>query len=118
MHTNDSAIGPAAALGIRYTGRPVSCWGGLLLAFRYAERQGLREPLSRAPPDGRTSPNQIPVVTLALALFATVLSGGRRFSHLERLREDEVAKRFIGAKRLPSAMTVTRYFGGFVRSQV
>lgn len=118
MHSNDSATGPAAALGIRYTGKPVSGWGGLLLAFRYAERQGLRELLSRALPDGRTSPNQIPVVTLALSLFATVLTGGRRFAHVERLREDEVVKRFIGAPRLPSAMTVTRYFGGFVRSQV
>jgi hypothetical protein len=118
MHTNDSASGPAAALGIRYTGKPVSGWGGLLLAFRYAERQGIRELLSRALPDGRTSPNQIPVVTMALALFATVLTGGRRFAHAERLREDEVVKRFIGAQRLPSAMTLTRYFGGFVRSQV
>ena len=57
-------------------------------------------------------------MTLALSLFATVLTGGRRFAHVERLREDEVVKRFIGAARLPSAMTLTRYFGGFVRSQV
>lgn len=118
MHANDSAIEPAAALGIRFTGKPVSGWGGLLLVFRYAERQGLRELLGRALPDGRTSPNQIPVVTLALSLFATVLTGGRRFAHVERLREDEVVRRFIGAARLPSAMTLTRYFGGFVRSQV
>lgn len=118
MHTNDSATGPAAALGIRYTGKPVSGWGGLLLAFRYAERQGIRELLSRALPDGRTSPNQIPVVTMALSLFATVLTGGRRFAHAERLREDAVVKRLLGAARLPSAMTLTRYFGGFVRSQV
>lgn len=118
MHANDSAIGPAGALGIRYTGKPVSGWGGLLLAFRYAEQQGFRELLAQALPDGRTSPNQIPVVTLALSLFATVLTGGRRFAHVERLREDEVVKRFVGGQRLPSAMTLTRYFGGFVRSQV
>ena len=118
MRTNDSASGPAARLAVRFTNKPVSGWGGLLLAFRYAERQGIRELLSRALPDGRTSPNQIPVVTMALSLFATVLSGGRRFAHVERLREDEVVKQFIGAQRLPSAMTLTRYFGGFVRSQV
>lgn len=118
MHANDSAIGPAAALGIRFTGKPVSGWGGLLLAFRYAERQGLRELLRRALPDGRTSPNQIPVVTMALSLLATVLTGGRRFAHVERLREDAVVRQFVGAQRLPSAMTLTRYFGGFVRSQV
>lgn len=118
MHGNDSAIGPAGRLGIRYTGKPVSGWGGLLLAFRYFEAQGVRELLGRALPDGRRSPNQIPVVTQVLALFATVLTGGRRFAHVERLRDDEVVKRLLGAARLPSAMTLTRYFGGFVRSQV
>jgi len=118
MHANDSATGPSTALDVRYTGKPVSGWGGLLLAFRYAERQGFRELLARALPDGRTSPNQIPVVTMALSLFATVLTGGRRFAHVERLREDAVVKRFIGAARLPSAMTLTRYFGGFARAQV
>jgi hypothetical protein len=55
MSTNDSATGPAAARGIRYTGKPASGWVGLLLAFRYAERQRLRELLGRALPDGRTS---------------------------------------------------------------
>lgn len=118
MHENDSAIGPAGRLSIRYTAKPVSGWGGLLLAFRYFEAQGIRELLARALPDGRRSPNQIPVVTQVLALFATVLTGGRRFAHVERLREDEVVKRLLGARRLPSAMTLTRYFGGFVRSQL
>ena len=118
MQANDSASGPSARLGVRYTAKPVSGWGGLLLAFRYFEGQGVRELLSRALPDERRSPNQIPVVTMVLSLFATVLSGGRRFAHAERLREDEVVKRLLGAKRLPSAMTLTRYFGGFVRSQV
>lgn len=29
MQANDSAAGPATALGIRFTGKPVSGWGGL-----------------------------------------------------------------------------------------
>ncbi len=118
MQSNDSSSAPTERLSIRYTSKPVSGWGGLLLAFRYFERQGVRELLSRALPDGRRSPNQIPVVTMALSLFATVLTGGRRFAHAERVREDEVVKQLLGAKRLPTAMTLTRYFGGFVRSQV
>jgi hypothetical protein len=118
MQSNHSASAPTERISVRYTSKPVSGWGGLLLAFRYFERQGVWELLSRALPDGRRSPNQIPVVTMALSLFATVLTGGRRFAHAERLREDEVVKRLLGAKRLPSPMTLTRYFGGFVRSQV
>jgi hypothetical protein len=81
MQSNHSASAPTERISVRYTSKPVSGWGGLLLAFRYFERQGVRELLSRALPDGRRSPNQIPVVTMALSLFATVLTGGRRFAH-------------------------------------
>ena len=55
---------------------------------------------------------------MALSFFATVLTGGRRFAHVERLRSDEVIRTILGAKRLPSAMTLTRYFGALVHSQV
>jgi hypothetical protein len=58
------------------------------------------------------------VVDLVLAFLAAVLTGGRRFAHVERLRTDEVVQALLGIARLPSAMTLTRYFGGLVRSQV
>jgi hypothetical protein len=85
---------------------------------RYFDRLGVHELLQRALPDGRTSPNQIPVVHIVLAFLVAVLTGARRFAHVERLRVDEVVKAILGIERMPSAMTVTRYFGGFVRSQV
>jgi hypothetical protein len=50
--------------------------------------------------------------------LAAVLSGGRRFAHVERLRTDKVVQAILGLGRMPSAMTLTRYFGGLVRSQV
>jgi hypothetical protein len=110
--------GPATSLELRYTGKPVSGWGGLLAVMRYFERRGVRQVLASALPDGRTSPNQIPVVDLVLAFLAAVLSGGRRFAHVERLRTDEAVQAILGMARMPSAMTLTRYFGGLVRSQV
>jgi hypothetical protein len=55
---------------------------------------------------------------MALAFFATVLTGGRRFAHVERLRSDEVIRTILGVKRLPSAMTLSPYLGAFVRSQI
>jgi Transposase DDE domain group 1 len=110
--------GPATSLALRYTGKPVSGWGGLLAVMRYLERRGVRQVLASALPDGRTSPNQIPVVDLVLAFLAAVLTGGRRFAHVERLRTDEVVRAMLGLARMPSAMTLTRYFGGLVRSQV
>src|SRR5205807_6136640 len=110
--------GPATSLELRYTGKPVSGWGGLVAVMRYLERRGVRRVLASALPDGRTSPNQIPVVDMVLAFFAGVLTGSRRFAHVERLRSDEVVRTILGLARMPSAMTLTRYFGGLVRSQV
>jgi hypothetical protein len=118
MHSSPSVFSPADRLHITYTDRPVSGWGGLVAVVRYCDRLGLRALLARALPDGRTSPNQIPVSDIALAFLTSVLTGARRFAHVERLRADEVVRAILGLKRMPSAMTVTRYFGGFVRSQV
>jgi len=119
MQGKSSAFGGAAtSLEVRYTGKPVSGWGGLVAVMRYLEKRGIRQVLTHALPDGRTSPNQIPVVAVVLALFAAVLTGGRRFAHVERLRSDEVVQAILGMKRMPSAMTLTRYFGGLVRSQI
>src|SRR5260370_7688760 len=87
MQSNGSAFGGSATiLEVRYTGKPVSGWGGLVAVMRYLEKRGVRQVLAQALPDGRTSPNQIPVLDIALALFATVLTGGRRLAHPHRLR--------------------------------
>ncbi len=118
MQRQNSVFGPAERLRVEYTDKPVSGWGGLVAVARYFERRGLRELLRRALPDGRTSPNQIPVVDMVLAFLIAVLTGARRFAHVERLRSDEVVKAILGVVRMPSAMTLTRYLGGFVRSQV
>jgi hypothetical protein len=119
MQGNGSAFcGSATSLAVQYTGKPVSGWGGLVAIMRYLEKRGVRQVLAQALPDGRSSPNQIAVLDIALALFATVLTGGRRFAHLERLRSDAVVQTILGVARMPSAMTLTRYFGGLVRSQI
>src|SRR5712692_8123743 len=82
MQGKSSAFcGAATSLEVRYTGKPVSGWGGLVAVMRYLEQRGIRQVLTHALPDGRTSPNQIPVVEVVLALFAAVLTGGRRFAH-------------------------------------
>ena len=118
MQGNRSSNGGGAGLEVEYTFRPVSGWGGLVSVVRYFDAMGLRDVLVRALPDGRRSPNQIPVVDMVLGVFATVLTGGRRFSHIERIRHDEVVRGVLGVRRIPSAMSLTRYFGGFVQSQV
>ena len=118
MHRESSPRGARTELSIAYTDKPVSGWGGLVSVFRFFDRLGLPEVLLQVLPDGRRSPNQIPVLDIVLGLFVTVLTGGRRFAHVERLRSDEVVRAIVGARQLPSAMTLTRYFGGWVQAQV
>ena len=119
MHKEGSGYGePRASLEVRYTSKPVSGWGGLIAVVRYMDRLGVRELLRQGLADGRTSPNQIPVVDTVLTFLVAVLTGARRFAHIERLDADEVIRAILAVKRIPRPMTVTRYLGGLVRSQV
>jgi len=118
MPANSSRSTRPKRLRVEYTTKPVSGWGGLLPFVRFLDTLGVREVLAEALPDGRTSPNQTPVVHIVLALFATVLTGGRRFAHVERLRADDAVKAIFNMPKIPSGMTLTRYFGGFLRGQV
>ena len=56
---------------------------------RFFEAVGVREVLRQALPDGRTSPNQVPGVDMAITLLVTILMGGRRFAHGERHGQQE-----------------------------
>src|SRR5438046_10352361 len=91
--------GPATSLELRYTGKPVSGWGGLVAVMRYLERRGVRRVLASALPGGRTSPHQIPVVDMVLAFFAEVVTGSRRFAHVGPLRSGEVVGGSVGLAR-------------------
>jgi len=118
MRNHSTQGGASERLQIEYTAKPVSGWGGLVALVRYFDKVGLRALLQQALPDGRTSPNQIPAGEIILAFFAAVLTGAKRFAHVERLRADAVVRTILGVARIPSAMTLTRYLGGFVRGQV
>lgn len=117
MQAEGTAKRYLAGLEIRFTEKAATGWGGLSLVAEYFRRIGLRELLGAALPDGRTSPNQCSVVDMAMAMMVNVLMGGARFAHVERLRSDEVLRTVFEIKRMPSAATLTRYFGGFVRKQ-
>lgn len=116
MRSNDTKK-QRREMAIEYTDKPVSGWGGVAVLMRFLDRLGVREFLEQALPDGRTSPNQVGVVDLTMQLFATILTGGSRFSHAGRIAGDPVMKALLGATRLGDPMTLTRYFGGLRQSQ-
>ncbi len=118
MRVEDSVYGGPNGTEIAFTDQPITGWGGLALVARFFEALGIREVLGKALPDGRTSPNQVPVVDMAMGLLVTILMGGRRFAHVERFRSDPVLPGMFELGRTASAMTITRYFGGFTKGHV
>lgn len=118
MQAEDSVYRGPNGIEVAFTDQPITGWGGLAIVARFFEAVGLRRVLKEALPDGRTSPNQVPVVDMAMALLVTILMGGRRFAHVERFRSDAVLPELFEVERTSSAMTVTRYFGGFRKGHV
>lgn len=104
-------------LPIEYTSKPLSGWGGLALFSEYIEQIGFVRAIQQAVPESKTSPNQVQNSDVLLTFLATVLVGGNRFAHVQRVCHDEVMLRILGAKRLGSEDTVRRFFLGLSGSQ-
>lgn len=117
MQAKNSRARVVPQVEVAFTDKPVSGWGGLLSIGRFFDALGVREALAQALPDGRTSNNQVPVVDMVMQLIATVLSGGSRFEHIERVRVDAVVMKCLGAARFGSASALTTYLGNFAQSQ-
>jgi hypothetical protein len=90
----------------------------LVVFMRLLGRLGFREFVKQVLPDGRTSPNQRSVFEIAQSFIATVLTGGNRFAHVQRIGHDSVVAAIMGVRKIASAMTLTRYFGGIRAGQV
>ena len=68
-------------IGITFTDKPVTPWGGLTLFSGLARQIGLETALREALPFRLTSPNATDPVEIILAFMAGVLAGSRRFAH-------------------------------------
>ena len=97
-------------LAVEYTRKPLSGWGGLALFFEYLEKVGFVEVLRTALPETKTSNNRVTDRDTVLTFLATVLVGGSRFAHVQRVYGDEVIRRITGVERLGAEDTVRRFF--------
>lgn len=104
-------------LPIEYTSKPLSGWGGLSLIFEYLDRIGFYDQLRAAVREIKVSNNRVEGFDVVLTFLATVLMGGSRFAHVQRVFGDEVIRRIVGAKRLGSEDTVRRFFLSLSRSE-
>ena len=104
-------------LPIEYTAKPLSGWGGLALFFEYIEQIGFVGTIRNALTNSKVSHNQVESVDVVRTFLATVLVGGNRFAHVQRICRDEVIRQIVGAKRLGSEDTVRRFFLALSRSE-
>lgn len=105
-------------IGITFTDKPVTPWGGLTLFSGLARQIGLETALREALPFQLTSPNATDPVEIILAFMAGVLTGSRRFAHVERLRWDEGVRQILGLNRFVSDTTLARFFRRFTAGTV
>ena len=111
-------MGGQKAIGITFTDKPVTAWGGLALFVAFAERIGLAAQLAAVLPFAVTSPKATPPAHILLAFWAGVLAGARRFAQLAVLRVDEPVRTLFGLRRYPSPATFTRFFRRFTAQTV
>jgi len=117
QHKATSLLG-GEEIGITFTEKAITPWGGLVLFSGLAKQIGLEAALREALPFRPTSPNATDPVEIVLAFMAGVLVGSRRLAHVERLRWDEGVRRMLGLKRFVSDTTLARFFQRFTSGTV
>jgi hypothetical protein len=118
MQAELTPLDGAKAIGITFTDKPVTAWGGLALFVAFAERIGLAAKLAEVLPFTLTSPNATPPHQILLAFYAGVLAGARRFAQLALLQGDAPLRQLFGLRRYPSTATFTRFFRRFTAKTV
>ena len=110
MKTKITSLLGKNEIGLEYTDKPVTPWGGMVLFSGLAKQVGLEDALREALPFKPTSPNATDPVEIALAFMVSVLTGARRLAHIERLRWDEGMREILGVDRIVSDTTLGRFF--------
>ncbi len=117
MQAQVTPLDGSKAIGITFTDKPVTAFGGLALFVAFAQRIGLAAKLAEVLPFVLTSPNATPPHQIVLAFLTGVLAGERRFAQLAVL-QDVPIRQLFGLHRFPSTATVTRFFQRFTPKTV
>ena len=100
-------------IGIEFTGKELTAYGGFSLLAAFFEKINLREVIEKVIPVEERSPNCIGKYGKVLGYMLSIYAGGSRFSHLIYLgSEKTILSKLFGVSRLPLASTtITRLFG-------
>jgi Transposase DDE domain group 1 len=85
-------------------------FGGLVPFAAFLRHTGLLERLAESCPVERTSPNAAPIRDILVSFMLTALCEGKRFSHVERFREDPTMGTLFGIKSVVGDDAIRRLF--------
>lgn len=118
MQVKIQAPGSGKQVILEETNRRISPVGGLSTLAAWFTRIGFMEKLHELMPFRYASHNAIAPAHTFVAFLVSIILGGERFAHVERLRGDEVLKALFGLKRTPGDDTVRNFFKRFTRQRV
>lgn len=101
---------PGGRVRLSVTDDALTPFGGLVPWAAYTKHIGIVEHLAADCPVKRTSPNAAPVYDVIQSFMSTALIDGRRFSHIERMREDPTIPELFGMESVVGDDTVRRFF--------
>jgi hypothetical protein len=97
---------------LRTTDEALTPYGGLVPWAAFVKHPGIFERLAASCPIVRTSPNASPVYDVLHSFALTALTDGRRFAHVQRLREDPSLATLFGVEGIVSDDSIRRLFAG------
>lgn len=98
-------------VGIEFTTKKITAYGGFSLLALFFEKIKLRENLEKIIPINESSPNSMGVYSKILAYILVIYAGGNRFSHLLYLGCEGIMNKLFAVAKLPLASTtLTRLF--------
>jgi hypothetical protein len=101
---------PGGRVRLSVTNDSLTPFGGLVPWAAYTKHIGIIDRLAADCPVERTSPNAAPVYDVIQSFMLTALTDERRFSHIERLREDPTIPEIFGMESVVGDGTVRRFF--------
>jgi hypothetical protein len=101
---------PGGRVRLSVTGDALTPFGGLVPWAAYTKHIGIVDKLAADCPVKRSSPNAAPIYDVLQSFMLTALTDGRRFSHIERLREDPTIPELFGMESVVGDDTVRRFF--------
>lgn len=85
--------------------------------FEFLDRNGFFKALGTVLPGKKRSNNSITELDTVKAFFATILIGGSRFAHAQRICGDTVLQTILGADRMGGEDTMRRFFNDLRASE-